>query len=131
MAADAGLTGIDSAAPPAPGSLYLAGLLAKQQGLNAAKDKLLARAAQADEDDYIAVQIEVIHAEYLKISALTAAYLQQRSVVRTITPDGLRSIRSTVEQLHAVQAERERAHDIVLLVSRLLNEWDGSPAAQT
>lgn len=124
MAAAAGQTG-------KPGSLYLAGLLAKQQGLNAAKDKLLERAAQADEADYIAVQVELIHAEYLKISALTAAYLQQRSVVRTITPDGLRSIRSTVEQLQAVQAERERAHDIVLLVSRLLNEWDGSPAQVT
>lgn len=120
-------------APPMPtseGSLYLVGLLNKQNGLNVARDALVARAgeANASETAYIKIQLGQIQSDYLKLSAWITAYVAKSTRYKTITPDGLAAIRKIVEQLQAVVAKTETARDIIKLVTKLLNEWDGEPA---
>ncbi|KAB0331044.1 hypothetical protein LSO07_04605 [Janthinobacterium sp. PLB04] len=122
--------------PPMPtseGSLYLVGLLSKQNGLNVARDALIARAGEAgaSETAYIKIQLGQIQSDYLKLSAWINAYVAKSTRYKTITPDGLAAIRKIIEQLQAVVAKKETAQDIIKLVTKLLNEWDGKPAAPT
>lgn len=114
--------------PTDSGDLYLMGLLEKQRGLNVAKDALLQRAGMADADEtrYIEIQLGLIDADFLQISALVTSYLESSTVFKTITTQGLAEIRKIVEQLQGVAAAREKAADIVQLVTRLLEEWDGT-----
>lgn len=113
--------------PTSPGSLYLIGLLAKQDGLKVAKNALIARAAHAgmDETRYINIQLGNIQSDYVKIDAMVTAYLSNSTIVQGITQKGLARIREIVGQLQALVAKRDRATDILLLVTELLNEWDG------
>jgi hypothetical protein len=118
--------------PKSEGSLYLIGLLTKQEGLDVARDALIARAAEAGpgETAYIKIQLGQIQSDYVKIDAWINAYLARSSVYRTITPEGLATIRAIVEQLQGVTAKRETAADIIRLVTKLLNEWDNQPVAR-
>jgi len=114
--------------PTDSGDLYLMGLLEKQRGLNVAKDALSLRVGMADADEtrYIEIQLGLIDADFLHISAMITSYLESSTVFKAITTDGLAQIRKIVEQLQGVAAAREKAADIVQLVTRLLEEWDGS-----
>lgn len=118
--------------PTSPGSLYLIGLLAKQEGLRVAKNALLARSAYADKDEtrFINVQLGNIQSDHARIAAMITAYLSSSAIVQPISQEGLARIRATVEQLQDLVAKRDRATNILQLVTQLLNEWDGQDAAQ-
>lgn len=117
--------------PTSPGSLYLIGLLAKQDGLKVAKNALVARAAHADKDEtrFINVQLGNIQSDYAKIEAMITAYLSSSAIVQPISQKGLAQIRAIVEQLQDLVAKRDRATNILQLVTQLLNEWDGQGEA--
>ena len=117
--------------PTSPGSLYLIGLLAKQDGLKVAKNALVARTAYADKDEtrFINVQLGNIQSDYAKIDAMITAYLSSSAIVQPISQQGLARIRAIVEQLQDLVAKRDRASNILQLVTQLLNEWDGQDEA--
>jgi len=117
--------------PTSPGSLYLVGLLAKQQGLTVARNALNARAAVADADEtqQIGVQLKMIQSDYVKIDAMITAYLATSTIYRAISKEGLTRIRSIVEQLQGLVAKRNTVTEVIILVTQLLNEWDGPPKA--
>ncbi|WP_374586489.1 hypothetical protein [Pseudoduganella sp.] len=117
--------------PTSPGSLYLIGLLAKQDGLKVAKNALVARTAYADKDEtrFINVQLGNIQSDYAKIDAMITAYLSSSAIVQPISQQGLARIRAIVEQLQDLVAKRDRASNILQLVTQLLNEWDGQGEA--
>lgn len=122
--------GLAAATPPmptSPGSLYLIGLLAKQDGLRVAKNALVARAAYADKDEtrFINIQLGNIQSDYARISAMVTAYLSSSAIAQPISQEGLARIRATVDQLQDLVAKRDRATNILQLVTQLLNEWDG------
>lgn len=118
--------------PTSPGSLYLIGLLAKQEGLRVAKNALLARSAYADKDEtrFINVQLGNIQSDHARIAAMITAYLSSSAIVQPISQEGLARIRATVEQLQDLVAKRDRATNILQLVTQLLNEWDGQDEVQ-
>ncbi|XLZ71298.1 hypothetical protein ABT364_04850 [Massilia sp. SR12] len=126
-----GLAGATPPMPTSPGSLYLIGLLAKQDGLRVAKNALLARAAYADKDEtrFINVQLGNIQSDYARIAAMITAYLSSSAIVQPISQQGLARIRATVEQMQDLVAKRDRATNILQLVTQLLNEWDGQDEA--
>lgn len=131
-ATNKGVAGATPPMPTSPGSLYLIGLLAKQDGLRVAKNALVARAAYADKEEtrFINVQLGNIQSDYARIAAMITAYLSSSAIVQPISQQGLARIRATVEQLQDLVAKRDRATNILQLVTQLLNEWDGQDAPQ-
>lgn len=112
------------------GERYLLALLDSQRALDVALSALIARAAEADQEEsaYIEVQKGNIKADYLKLDAMLNAYLSSQAIFKSISDQELANIRSILEDMQKFTAKKEKATAIMQAVTKLLNEWSPDDA---
>ncbi|WP_343629984.1 hypothetical protein [Roseateles sp.] len=112
------------------GERYLLALLDSQRALDIALSALIARAAEADQEEsaYIEVQKGNVKADYLKLDAMLNAYLSSQAIFKPISDQELTNIRSILDKMQKFTAKREKAAAIMQAVTDLLNEWSPDDA---
>ncbi len=112
------------------GERYLLALLDSQRALDVALNALIARAAEADQEEsaYIEVQKGNIKADYLKLDAMLNAYLSSQAIFKPIGDQELAKIRSILNDMQKFTAKKEKASAIMQAVTKLLNEWSPDDA---